>query len=78
MPQVIPRFVDQYDFLSNFYPAKVVLDGETYFSTEHAYQAAKTLGHVGPTAAEVRTRKRIGGAATGYRRRHAPGRERLV
>lgn len=29
-------------FLSNFWPAVVVLDGETYASVEHAYQAAKT------------------------------------
>lgn len=43
MSAVILRFDNEYDFLSNFYPAKVVLDGETYFSTEHAYQAAKTL-----------------------------------
>lgn len=32
-----------YRFLSNFWPVEVVLDGVTYASTEHAYQAAKTL-----------------------------------
>ncbi len=30
-------------FLSNFWPAVVTYDGETYASVEHAYQAAKTL-----------------------------------
>lgn len=30
------------EFLSNFYPAPVALDGVTYPSVEHAYQAAKT------------------------------------
>jgi hypothetical protein len=30
-------------FLSNFWPAVVMYDGETYASVEHAYQAAKTL-----------------------------------
>ncbi len=29
-------------WLSNFWPAQVVLDGVTYPSVEHAYQAAKT------------------------------------
>ena len=29
-------------FLSNFHPAPVVLDGVTYPSVEHAFQAAKT------------------------------------
>ena len=35
-------FNKEYRFLSNFYPAKVLLDGLEYASTEHAYQAAKT------------------------------------
>lgn len=30
-------------FLSNFWPVDVTLDGITYPSTEHAYQAAKSL-----------------------------------
>lgn len=30
---------------SNFLPAEVELDGEVYPTTEHAYQAAKTLDH---------------------------------
>ena len=35
-------FRGKYYFLSNFYPAKVVLHKETYWTVEHAYQAAKT------------------------------------
>jgi ribA/ribD-fused uncharacterized protein len=33
----------QYKFLSNFYPANVEFEGRTYFTVEHAYQAAKTF-----------------------------------
>jgi ribA/ribD-fused uncharacterized protein len=40
---MIDSFRGEYRFLSNFYPANVVLDGLTYSSVEHAYQAAKTL-----------------------------------
>ena len=39
----IESFAGEYRFLSNFYPCSVELDGETYPSVEHAYQAAKTL-----------------------------------
>ena len=39
----IESFSGEYRFLSNFYPCSVELDGETYTSVEHAYQAAKTL-----------------------------------
>lgn len=39
----IESFSGKYRFLSNFYPCTVELDGETYSSVEHAYQAAKTL-----------------------------------
>jgi ribA/ribD-fused uncharacterized protein len=38
----INRFTGEYGFLSNFYHAAVRLDGVTYFSVEHAFQAAKT------------------------------------
>lgn len=41
--QPITSFDGIYRFLSNFHPAMVKLDGETYPSTEHAYQAAKSL-----------------------------------
>lgn len=40
---VINSFTGEYKFLSNFYTCAVVLDGEKYWSVEHAYQAAKTL-----------------------------------
>lgn len=39
---IINRFHGDYRFLSNFWPAKVKLDGITYPTVEHAYQAAKT------------------------------------
>jgi ribA/ribD-fused uncharacterized protein len=38
----IESFSGRYRFLSNFYPAQVVLDGAAYPSVEHAYQARKT------------------------------------
>lgn len=38
----ILQFTDQYQFLSNFYPAVVEYEGMIYPSVEHAYQAAKT------------------------------------
>jgi ribA/ribD-fused uncharacterized protein len=40
---VIDSFKGPYRFLSNFAPVDVVLDGVTYPSVEHAYQAGKTL-----------------------------------
>lgn len=39
----IDQFKDEFSFLSNFWSCPVDLDGETYSSAEHAYQAAKTL-----------------------------------
>ena len=36
-------FFSEYKFLSNFWPAEVVLDDRDYPTTEHAYQAAKTF-----------------------------------
>lgn len=35
-------FSGEYEFLSNFYPCRIVYNGITYPSVEHAYQAAKT------------------------------------
>lgn len=35
------RFIDQYDFLSNFYPAVVTYDGCEFPTSENAYQYAK-------------------------------------
>jgi ribA/ribD-fused uncharacterized protein len=36
-------FQDEYRFLSNFYPAVIQLQGIVYHSSEHAYQAYKTV-----------------------------------
>ncbi len=40
---IIDSFKGEYRWLSNFWPAEVVLDGVTYPTVEHAYVAAKTL-----------------------------------
>lgn len=42
-PPSILGFFGPFRFLSNFHFVEVKLDGETYRTTEHAYQAAKTL-----------------------------------
>lgn len=39
----IDDFSGPHGFLSNFHPAPVVYEGQTYPTAEHAYQAAKTL-----------------------------------
>lgn len=39
---MIDRFTGEHAFLSNFFPAKVDLEGVTFPTVEHAYQAAKT------------------------------------
>lgn len=38
---VIDRFRGTYEFLSNFYPARIELDGIVYYNAEAAYQAQK-------------------------------------
>ncbi len=43
MKAVIDSFSGQYRFLSNFWLAPVTYEGITYPSSEHAYQAAKSL-----------------------------------
>lgn len=43
---MIPRFTGDYRWLSNFYPAPIEYEGYVYPSTEHAYQAHKTLDPV--------------------------------
>lgn len=40
---MIDIFAGKYNFLSNFYLCPVVFDDVTYPSSEHAFQAAKTL-----------------------------------
>jgi len=42
----IERFTGQHSFLSNFHPVVVELDGMTFPSVEHAFQAAKSLDPV--------------------------------
>lgn len=39
----IAKFSGTFRFLSNFYPAPVTMRGVVYPTTEHAFQAAKTL-----------------------------------
>lgn len=41
----IDSFSGEYHFLSNFYPSPVVYEDVEYPSSEHAYQAAKSLSH---------------------------------
>lgn len=43
MPDLIMRFSGAYRFLSNFYPAPVLWDGIWYPTTEHAFNAGKSL-----------------------------------
>ncbi|MCK9556093.1 NADAR family protein [Candidatus Pacearchaeota archaeon] len=40
---MINKFRDQYAFLSNFFPCRIIHDGIFYPSVEHAYQAQKTM-----------------------------------
>jgi len=39
----IDRFMNEFDFLSNFYEADVDYEGLTWRTSEHAYQAMKTI-----------------------------------
>lgn len=41
--EVIGTFDGKYRFLSNFWPCVIHYQGGVYMTTEHAYQAAKTL-----------------------------------
>jgi ribA/ribD-fused uncharacterized protein len=43
MSDKIESFHGEYRWLSNFWPCEIIYDGGTYPSTEHAFQAAKTL-----------------------------------
>jgi ribA/ribD-fused uncharacterized protein len=55
MPQ-ITSFSGDHAFLSNFYPAQTPYEGLVYPTSEHAFQAAKTL--------DTEERRRIAGLAT--------------
>jgi ribA/ribD-fused uncharacterized protein len=39
----IKKFTARYKFLGNFYPVEITYEGIVYRTSEHAYQAAKTL-----------------------------------
>ena len=39
----IDYFREEYEFLSNFYPTKVLFEGILYYNSEAAYQAQKRL-----------------------------------
>jgi|CXWL01.1.fsa_nt_gi ribA/ribD-fused uncharacterized protein len=41
--KIIPKFLGEYRFLSNFHVCDIEFDGRLYTSTEAAYQSAKTL-----------------------------------
>jgi ribA/ribD-fused uncharacterized protein len=41
--EVIDSFRGEHEFLSNFYPASVNYEGRLYPTTEHAFQAAKSM-----------------------------------
>jgi ribA/ribD-fused uncharacterized protein len=43
MNQTIGNFKDEYRFLSNFWPVRIFIEDHWYASTEHAFQAMKTL-----------------------------------
>lgn len=40
-PPVINRLIEEYEFLSNFYPVKVYYNGIVFFNSEAAYQVQK-------------------------------------
>lgn len=43
IPEVVERFREEYDFLSNFYPAEMEYGGLHYLNSEAAFQAQKCL-----------------------------------
>jgi ribA/ribD-fused uncharacterized protein len=62
----ITSFKDEWEFLSNFYPAPITYDGAEYPTVEHAFQAAKTLNpaqreeiRVAPTPGKAKQLGRI-------------------
>lgn len=58
---MIKEFQGNKRWLSNFAPCTVILDGIAYPSTEHAYQAAKTIS--------IEERKRFIGVTAGQAKR---------
>jgi ribA/ribD-fused uncharacterized protein len=65
---MISEFQGDCRWLSNFYPAKVTLDGVVYPTVEHAYQAAKTHNWIERKSILLADTpgkaKRLGGRAT--------------
>lgn len=59
----VTGFFGEHRFLSNFHIAPILWEGVTYPSTEHAYQAAKSL--------DVQERKRIAALGTPKEARRA-------
>lgn len=43
MPDSIERFTGRWNFLSNFYPAVLLWEGMFFATSEHAFNAGKTL-----------------------------------
>ncbi len=41
MPKIVKQFRVKYGFLSNFYPAKIKINGLEYATTEHYFQSMK-------------------------------------
>ena len=59
----ITSFSGDYAFLSNFYPAPTPYEGIVYPTSEHAFQAAKTL--------DMAERRRLAGLSTPAQVKHA-------
>lgn len=73
---VISSFSGEYRFLSNFYPCTILYDGLVYRSTEHAFQAAKTLSKA--ERADIRAASTPGKAKRlGRRLKLRPGWDRI-
>jgi ribA/ribD-fused uncharacterized protein len=71
---MIDRFKGEYRWLSNFWAARVTLDGVEFPSVEHAYQAGKILSpevreriRALPTAAEAKRFSKKVGKVISYR-----------
>lgn len=56
-PQIIyfRKSADAYGYLSNFYHARMIIDGKSYFHVEGYYQSQKFVGINDTVAEEIRT-----------------------
>jgi ribA/ribD-fused uncharacterized protein len=66
MTEKIDRFEGEHEFLSNFYAHAVVFEGKEYPTSEHAFQAAKTLDEA--EREKIRLCKKPGGAKAAGKR----------